>query len=72
LAVTKQKRKAVESHIFDGMKTAVTEQAQAAVEHNAAELTARLIEDRPTIDARAGEMERNSPLFFGTIHPTLF
>lgn len=68
----KRSIKPVESHIFAGMETAVTAQAQAAAVQTAAELTARLIEDRPTIDARAGEMERNSPLFFGTIHPTLF
>jgi hypothetical protein len=64
--------KPVESHIFDGMEAAVEEQAQSAAEYSGEELTKRLIEPRPAIDGRTGKMERESPLFFGTIHPTLF
>ena len=67
-----RKVKPVESHTLAGMETAVAEQSKAAALYSAEELSARLIEDRPSIDAKTGEMERNSPLFFGTIHPTLF
>ena len=62
----------VESHIFDGMAEAVTTQAQAAGEYQAEELTARLLEARPSIDSRTGDMEENAPLFYGKINPTLF
>lgn len=65
-------RKPVDSHIFAGMETAVEEQATAAAIQTAAELSARMIEDRPSIDAKVGKMERDSPLFYGIIEPTLF
>ena len=61
-----------QSMTFDGMAAAVAEQAEAAAIQTAAELTAKLTEPRASIDKQAGEMERNSPLFYGTIHPTLF
>jgi hypothetical protein len=65
--------KPVDSHTLPGMETAVTEQATAAAIQTAAELTARLLETRPTIDKQAGRMERHSPLFYGTgDNPTLF
>jgi hypothetical protein len=64
--------KPVESHIFEGMETAVAEQAEAAAVQQAAELTAKLIEPRQSIDTKAADIEYNSPLFYGTIHPTLF
>jgi hypothetical protein len=64
--------KPVESHTFAGMETAVTEQAAAAGEYKAEELTAKLLEPRPSINAAAGRMEQDAPLFFGVIQPTLF
>ena len=64
--------KPVESHIFAGMETAVEDQAQAAAVYSGEELTKRLLEPRAAIDAKTGRLERDSPLFFGTIHPTLF
>jgi len=64
--------KPVESHIFAGMETAVEEQAQAAAVYSGEELTKRMLEARPSIDARAGSMENDSPLFYGKINPTLF
>ena len=68
-----RKAKPVESHIFDGMETAVTAQAEAAALYTAEELTKRLLEDRQSIDRAAGEMERDSPLFFGQgENPSLF
>ena len=66
------KRKPVESHTFAGMETAVEEQSKAAALYTAEELTSRLIEARPSIDAKTRAIETDSPLFFGTIHPTLF
>ena len=45
---------------------------RAAAKLEAETLTARMIEPRPSIDAAAGKMESDSPLFYGTIHPTLF
>ena len=63
----------VHSLIFLEMEDAVTFQRKAAAIHAAVELSARLIEDRPTIDKQAGRMERESPLFYGTgDNPTLF
>lgn len=54
------------------METAVADQATAAGIQQAAELTARMLEARPSISAKAGEMEERSPLFYGKINPTLF
>jgi hypothetical protein len=71
--VAKVNRRPVESRTFAGMEEAVTLHSQAAAELQAEELTARLLEPRPTIDRAAGEMERNAPLFYGTgDNPTLF
>ena len=64
--------KPVESHIFAGMETAVEAQAQAAAEYSGEELTKRMLEARPSIDGRTGQMEENAPLFYGKINPTLF
>jgi hypothetical protein len=68
----KTKSKPVESHIFAGMASAVAAQAQAAGEKQAEELTAKLLEPLADINHRAGELERDSPLFFGKVQPTLF
>ena len=62
----------VESHTFAGMETAVELQSKAAAAKQAEELTAKLREPLGNIDSRAGDIERNSPLFFGQVHPTLF
>ena len=61
-----------ESLTFDGMETAVTEQSAAAGVYTAEELTKRMVEARPSIDKKTRAIEMDSPLFFGTIHPTLF
>lgn len=66
------KPRPVESHIFAGMETAVAEQAQAAAVTQGEELTARMLEARPSISAKAGAIENDSPLFFGKVNPTLF
>jgi hypothetical protein len=66
------RRRPVESHTFAGMETAVEEQSKAAAIQTAADLTAKLLEPRPSIDAAAGRMEQDAPLFYGTIHRTLF
>ena len=65
-------RKPVASHTFAGMEQAVTAQAEAAGIQTAAELSAKLLEPRRSIDTAAAAMELDSPLFYGTIHPTLF
>jgi 4-aminobutyrate aminotransferase-like enzyme len=63
----------VESHTFAGMETAVELQSKAAAVYTAEELTKRLLEPGQSISKRAGEMERNAPLFHGTgDNPSLF
>jgi hypothetical protein len=66
------KRKPVESHIFAGMETSVSEQAEAATVYTGEQLTNKLLEPLGSINKDAAEMELNAPLFYGTIHPTLF
>ena len=66
------KPRPVVSCTFAGMEAAVSEQAQAAAKLEAETLTARMIEPGPSIDAAAGKMESDSPLFYGVINPTLF
>ena len=68
----RKQRKPVESHTFAGMASAVAAQAQAAGEKHAEELSAKLLEPLGNINHRAGELERDSPLFFGKVQPTLF
>jgi hypothetical protein len=58
--------------IFAGMESAVELQHEAAAVHQGEELTAKLLEPLGDIDRKAGEMERNSPLFYGQVTPTLF
>ena len=67
-----RKAKPVQSCTFAGMEAAVSEQAESAAKLEAETLTARMIEPRPSIEAAAGKIESDSPLFYGTIHPTLF
>ena len=66
------KPRPVVSCTFAGMEAAVSEQAESAAKLEAETLTARMIEPRPSIDAAAGKMESDSPLFYGVINPTLF
>jgi len=55
-----------------GLDAADREAEEARQQGEAAELTARLLEPRPTIDEKVGKMERESPLFDGTgDNPTL-
>ncbi len=68
-----RKIKPVESHTFAGMESAVSLQQEAAAVYTAEELTKRLLEPGQSISKRAGEMERNAPLFHGTgDNPSLF
>ena len=67
-----RKAKLIQSHTFAGMETAVTEQAQAAGEYQAEELTAKLLEPLGDINRKAGKIERESPLFYGKVEQTLF
>lgn len=69
----KRRPKPVQSHTFAGMETAVAEQLHAAAVQAGEDLTAQMLEPLADISARAGEMERKSPLFFGTgDNPGLF
>ena len=62
-----------DSLTFDGMAAAVAHQAEAAAVYSTEDLSAKLIEPRRSIDHATGEMERHSPLFYGTgENPTLF
>lgn len=66
-------RPVVESLTFDGMASAVEAQQEAAAEYSGEELTAKMLEAKQDISRKAGEMERESPLFYGTgSNPTLF
>ena len=71
--MARRRVKPVESHIFAGMTEAVSLQQEAAAVYTSEELTKRLLEPGQSISKRAGEMERNAPLFHGTgSNPTLF
>ena len=68
-----RKAKPVESRTFAGMEQDVRLQSEAAAVYTAEELTKRLLEPGQSISKRAGEMERNAPLFHGTgDNPSLF
>lgn len=62
----------VESHALPGFSQAIDAQEQAAAEYQAEELTAKLLEPLGNINAKAGRMEDESPLFYGKVNPTLF
>ena len=69
----KHKGTPIESHILDGMSQHVEAQAEAVAELSGEELSAKLREPMASIDRKAGEMEREAPLFFGTgENPSLF
>lgn len=68
----KYKAKPVESHILDGMSQHIASQAEAVAELSGEQLTAKMREPKD-VSRKAGEMERESPLFFGTgDNPSLF
>lgn len=65
--------KPVESQVFAGMDAAVVSQDQAAAVYAGEELTAKLLEPLGDISKRAGRIEREAPLFFGSgDNPGLF
>ena len=51
---------------FPGMETAVEEHSAAVAEYSGEQLTAELQKPAADISQKAGEIERESPLFFGT------
>jgi len=64
---------AVESLALPGMSEDIREQEQSAAEVSAEELSAEMRTPKADISVKAGEMERRSPLFFGTgDNPGLF
>ena len=67
------RRRPVASHTFAGMEAVVEQQATAAALYSAEELSARMLEPLANVSRKAGDMERNAPLFHGTgSNPTLF
>ena len=57
---------------FAGMETADQDRAEALAVAQAEELSAELRRPLKDISRKAGQMERESPLFYGQINPTLF
>ena len=58
---------------FAGMETADEDRAKALASSQREEMETRLRSTRGYISARAGDLERNSPLFYGSgSNPTLF
>lgn len=56
-----------------GMENAPAERAQALAEAEGEELTQAMRQPKADISAKAGRIEREAPLFFGTgENPTLF
>ena len=72
----KQRRQAVkpeDSLTFDGLEECDRERAEALAVAQAEELTALLRSPQGDISAQSGEIERNSPLFYGSgSNPVLF
>jgi hypothetical protein len=54
------------------METADQDRAEALAVAQAEELSAELRRPLKDISRKAGQMERESPLFYGQINPTLF
>jgi hypothetical protein len=62
-----------DSFTLAGMETADADRETIRQLTTAAELTQKMLEPGRNISDKAGQMERNSPLFFGTgSNPTLF
>lgn len=66
------KAKPVESHTFAGMEDAVREQDAAAGVYTAEELSKEFYQPLGNVSTKTGDMETNSPLFYGKVNPTLF
>ena len=56
----------VHAMAFPGMEAAAHKAEEARQQAEAAELPAKPLEPRPSIDEKVGKIERESPLFFGT------
>ena len=62
-----------DSLTFSGLETCDRDRAEALAAARAEELTAELRRPLKDISGKAGDMERNSPLFYGSgDNPTLF
>jgi hypothetical protein len=69
----RQPIKPEDSLTFAGLETCDTDRAAALAASTAEELTAELRRPLADISGKAGRMERDAPLFFGTgDNPTLF
>jgi hypothetical protein len=68
----KETIKPEDSLTFAGLETCDQDRAAALAIQQAEELTAEMRRPLKDISRQAGEMERNAPLFYGQINPTLF
>lgn len=67
------KHRPIESHSLPGCETSDADRAQALAAQTAEELTAEMRRPLADISGKAGRMERDAPLFFGTgDNPSLF
>lgn len=58
---------------FEAMGDVAADRAEALAEAQGEELTVAMLKPKADISAKAGRIERESPLFFGTgENPTLF
>ena len=67
-----KKRSTPPSMTFEGMEPLLAERAEAESLYQTQQLEEEFLKPLGSINTAAAEMEMNSPLFFGTIHPTLF
>ena len=68
-----KRRKPVESLALAGFETHLEAHQASAAEVSGEALTARMLEPKGDVSRTAGELERRSPLFFGTgDNPGLF
>lgn len=62
----------IESLALPGMTQDIEHQAEAAAEYSGEQLTAKMREALADVSKMARQIETDAPLFYGTIHPTLF
>ena len=68
----KRPAKPVESLALPGMTQNIEYQASAASEYSGEQLTAKMREPIADVSKLTRQIETDAPLFYGTIHPTLF
>ena len=66
------KRRPIESHPLPGMAQMIEALAEHAAAYSGAELTDKMRSPLADVSKMTREIENDSPLFYGTINPTLF